>query len=180
MGTVLSSMSMQFEAEQGMTVPIIISVLNKSNSSWPRHPTLVNVNTNESITIEEILKPQEQTKVQYDFTVAADESKSVIVNQLQFRDSLVSQDSEKFGDSIILVCEVQKKSIQSASGGKSRKVQPEQRATDEKQQALNGVFDDASKGIKMIDQLMQLAEDSSEFSLDEASQDEDQAKEQRS
>jgi len=80
MGTVLSSMSMQFEAEPGMTVPIMISVLNKSNSTWPRHPALFNVNTNESIVIEEILKPQEQTKVQYNFTVAADESKSVIVN----------------------------------------------------------------------------------------------------
>lgn len=72
---------------------------------------------------------------------------------------------------------MQKKPIQSARSGKSRKVQPEPRATDEKQKALNGVFDDASKGIKMIDQLMQLAEDSSESSLDEASQDEDSSNE---
>ena len=82
MGTVLSSLSMQFEAEAGMTVPVMINVLNKSNSTWPRHPILYNVNTNESITIKEILKPQEQTKIQYNFTIAADESKSVVVNQL--------------------------------------------------------------------------------------------------
>jgi hypothetical protein len=80
MDTVLNSISTQFEAEPGMTVPIMISVLNKTNSLWPRHPALFNVNTNESIIIEEILKPHAQTKVQNNFTVAADESKIVIVN----------------------------------------------------------------------------------------------------